>query len=463
MDIKIINSKIKSDSTKVILCYEREYSDYKYSNAGDITYVVNNDERIILVNLGEENLLTTEKIRNIAANIVKGLNKRNIKVANFNNIADLEFNDEEIKVFVEGLILGNYKFDKFKTEKQQSFVEEINLLLDEKCASAVNEGKILAECNMIARDLVNEPANHMYPEILAEESINLGIKYGFETIVYDKKDIERLNMEAFLTVAQGSDKEPKLIVLKYIGDEDNDEKLGLVGKGVTFDSGGYSLKSKQSMVDMKNDMGGAAAVIGAMCAIAKSKIKRNVIAVIPICENLISSKAYKPGDIITSMAGKTIEILNTDCEGRLALIDSVHYIINNLKVSKVVTIATLTGSAAATFGNVVTPVISNNDDFYEELEKASYLCDEKIWRLPNFKEYKELIIGNLADLKNTSGKQAGCITAGLFIGEFVNEVPWVHMDIAGTVFEKRDKGYKTIGATGHGAKTLYSLAKCNRK
>ncbi|MDZ5010118.1 aminopeptidase, partial [Clostridium perfringens] len=237
---------------------------------------------------------------------------------------------------------------------------------------AINEGKEIADGIIIARNLVNEPSNIIYPETLAKKVVELGTESGFEVEVNGVDKIKELKMEAFYNVAKGSAKEPKLIVMRYFGDKDNNDKvLGLVGKGLTYDSGGYSIKPTDSMMDMKNDMGGAASVIGAMSIIAKRQLKINVIAVVAACENLISGEAYKPGEVIGSMAGKTIEIVNTDAEGRLTLVDAVHYIINNENVDEVIDLATLTGAALVALGETTTAVVTNNDQFYGELKAAS--------------------------------------------------------------------------------------------
>lgn len=414
---------------------------------------------VLLVGMGKKETLTLEGIKNIAADLIKTVNKKNVKSISLHNANDVFLTDEHVEALVEGLLLGNYKFDKYKSDKKIGKLVDININLNESFSNAVENGKILSEATIISRDLINEPANIIYPETLANKAEELGEKYGFETVVYNKKQIEELNMEAFLSVAKGSDKEPKFIVMRYNGDKNSDEKLGFVGKGLTYDSGGYSIKPTNGMVDMKTDMGGAGAVIGAMCAIAKAKINKNVVAVVAACENLISGHAYKPGDIINSMGGKTIEILNTDAEGRLTLIDAVYYIINNEKVNKVVDIATLTGAAVVALGTTSSAVISNNDEFYSKLEKAASMSTEKVWRMPTFDEYKEVLKGSEADLNNSPGRDGGCITAGLFIGEFVGETPWVHIDIAGTSSSSKDLGYKSKGATGEGARTLYNLAK----
>lgn len=475
MNIQVISNKnyLEENELSVFFVYEDNNVDLKnevlntffkdfeakYSKI-DICKIFKEDKLIdlMLVGLGKKNEISIDDIRNLGGNISKKLKKSNIKEINFLNIKE-NLNYREIEALVEGLKLGEYTFDKYKSDKKESVDKNINLNLDENYNDYIKQGELLAEIALISRNLVNEPSNVIYPETLANEVINLGKEYGFETEVYGKEDIEKLEMEAFISVAKGSDKEPKLIVMKYNGDKESNEILGLVGKGLTYDSGGYSIKPTNSMVDMKTDMGGAAAVIGAMCGISKSKLNKNVVAVVAACENLISGHAYKPGDIINSMGKKTIEILNTDAEGRLTLIDAVYYAINNENVTKVVDIATLTGAAVVALGTVATPIISNNDEFYNKLDKAASLSGEKIWRMPVFEEFKKVLKGKEADLNNSPGRDGGCITAGLFIGEFVGNTPWIHMDIAGTSVSSKDFGYKSKGATGEGARTLYNLAK----
>ena len=307
---------------------------------------------------------------------------------------------------------------------------------------------------------MNEPANIIYPETLAKEVESIGKESGFEVEVFGEEEIKSLGMEAFLTVGMGSDKKPKLIVMRYMGDKDSEEITGLVGKGLTYDTGGYSLKPNDSMKDMKSDMGGAAAVIGTISALAKNKVKQNVIAVVAACENAISGGSYKPGDIIGSMAGKTIEVLNTDAEGRLTLADAVTYIVRKEKVTKVIDVATLTGAALVALGETTTAVVSNDDEFYDKLVKASEKTGEHFWRLPGYDEYKKMIKSDVADLKNVGGRLAGTITAGLFVGEFVEDKPWLHLDIAGTAWTATPVSeYVVKGATGAPVRTLYYLVK----
>lgn len=287
--------------------------------------------------------------------------------------------------------------------------------------------------------------------------MNLGKEKGFDTEIYELEKIQELKMEAYLAVAKGSGEPPKFIIMRYTGNPGG-ETLGFVGKGLTYDSGGLSIKSTNSMVNMKSDMGGAASVIGAMAAIGENKLKVNVTAVVAACENMISGDSYKPGDILGSMGGKTIFIGNTDAEGRLTLIDAMHYIVNHEKVDKVVDIATLTGAAIHCLGHAATVGIGNNDEFFDLIDKSFNKAGENIWRMPIFEEYKELIKHSEADLTNVAGSP-GTITAGMFIGEFVGDLPWVHLDIAGTSMAKKEKEYISKGGTGVGVRPLYYLAK----
>lgn len=421
---------------------------------------------IIFAGLGKEEEINGEKIRTALAKAVK--KARELKAekvyVNFINTEKLCYG-AVVKAMVEGLKYGDYKFDWYKTDRKEQ--AELNIgfgnVSEEKYKDTedyIREGEAVAEAALLARDLVNEPANVIYPETLAEEVLEHGKKYGFEVEVLDELQIEDLEMDAFLSVAQGSDKAPRVIIMRYFGDAENkSEILGLVGKGLTYDSGGYSIKPTDGMVAMKSDMGGAAAVIGAMSAIAQRKLKINVVAVVAACENMISGGAYKPGDIIGSMSGKTIEVLNTDAEGRLTLADAVFYIVEKEKVSRVIDVATLTGAALVALGTTTTAVVTNNDEFYSELETASRKAGEKVWLLPAFDEYKKMLKSDIADLKNLGGRFAGTITAGLFIGEFVLERPWLHLDIAGTAWTDAERDYYSKGGTGAGVRTLYYLAK----
>lgn len=428
-------------------------------------------QTVLLVGLGKEEDLNLDKVREAtgkAIKKIKGLGITNI----FLRVPHTEaINLEElIKAMATSAELANYTFNKYKTDAKEE--KELNVSISrcgvkeatKEIEDAINEGVEVAKGIIIARNLVNEPSNVIYPETLAEAAVNAGKESGFEVEVHGVEKIKALKMEAFYNVAKGSVKEPKLIVMRYFGDKDNKENvLGLVGKGLTYDSGGYSIKPTTGMVDMKSDMGGAASVIGALSVIAKRGLKLNVIAVIAACENLISGDAYKPGEVIGTMAGKTIEVVNTDAEGRLTLVDAVHYIITEEKVNEVIDLATLTGAALVALGETTTAVVTNNEEFFNELKSASEYTGDKMWQLPTFDDYKELIKSDIADLKNSGGRFAGTITAGLFIEAFVQDKPWLHLDIAGTAWTSNNSNLGVKGGTGAPVHTLYELAKRRSK
>jgi len=424
-------------------------------------------KNILLIGIGKKEEFNLDKLRkNIAKAVKKSANLKYKSIdINIDNLTSLMNLDEITRTISEAAIMADYKFDKYKSDKKDSTLDNFTILYtqsddSENVTKGINEGVILGQVNLLARTLVNEPANILTPIVLAAQAKKIGEESGFEVEIFDEVAIKELTMHAFLEVARGSDNPPRLIVMKYNGNTENKEDIiGLVGKGLTYDSGGLSIKSTAGMVTMKSDMGGAAAVIGAMSAITKLKAKVNVVAVVATCENMISGKCYRPGDIIGSMGGKTIEVLNTDAEGRLTLVDAVNYIIEKEHATKVVDIATLTGAVISALGVTATGVVSNNDFFYNRLEQASKICDEKVWRLPAFDEYKELIKSDIADLKNIGGPKAGTITAGLFIGEFVGDKPWLHLDIAGTSWSEKDSNYESKGGTGSGARLLYHLIK----
>lgn len=405
-------------------------------------------EHTICIGLGEKFEMTA--LRKAAAKALKEANA--MKYQSVDLMIEKE-DDQFANILAETAVTVAYNFNNYKSDKKPFNLETVNLITE----SDISEGIALGEANLIARELVNEPANVMLPIELAKRAESLGETYGFDVEVYDEKFIQDENMVAYWNVAKASANLPRFIVMKYMNGDD-DEILGLVGKGLTFDTGGYSLKPGASMITMKSDMGGSAAVIGAMAAIAKMGLKKNVIAVVAACENMISGKGYRPGDIISSRGGKSIFIQSTDAEGRLTLIDAVDYIIKDLKATKVVDIATLTGACLVALGKTTTGVVSNNDDFYKALEEASMASGEKVWRMPIFPEYKETLKHKEADLTNAV-KMAGMITAGMFIGEFVNDTPWIHMDIAGTSWTEAPQAYQTYGGTGVGVKNLYYLAK----
>lgn len=357
----------------------------------------------------------------------------------------------------EIFVLADYKFDEYKSDAKSSTVKNLYFKGFEADEKAFEEGIVLGESNVFARMLVDMPANVLIPSKLAELAKQECEKYGIDVAIKDEDDIRSLGMKAYLAVAQASSNEPKLIVMRYRGNPESKEILGYVGKGLTYDSGGLSIKPTDGMLTMKCDMGGAGAVIGAMVGIARLGLKVNVTAVVAACENMIAGNAYKPGDIIGSMGGKTIFVANTDAEGRLTLVDAVTYILTEERATKLVDVATLTGAAVRALGSSVTATVTNNDAFYRRVEKSYDKAYEKIWRMPVFDEYKEALKHELADLTNSAAP--GMMAAGLFIGEFVGETPWVHLDIAGPAFASKAGAFFEKGATGAAVRPLIYLAK----
>lgn len=424
-----------------------------------------NGENIILLGLGDESKLTLDSFRNAFYKVGKKLMKYKIKsvgvtIPKFDGLCY----KSTMTAITEGLLQSEYSFDKYLSEKKvKPCVKEVffDVLEDkkEKVLEGIREAEILVEGIFLTRDLVNERPMHMYPELLANAAKDNLEELGIKVEIYDKAGIEKLGMKAFLAVSEGSSKEPRFFVMTYSGDPDSQEKIALVGKGLTYDSGGYSIKPGNSMDTMFTDMAGSATVIGALKAIAKGKLKKNVVGVVAACENLISGAAYKNGDILESLSGKTIEVLNTDAEGRLTLADALWYAAKEIKADKIIDLATLTGACVVALGGITSGAITNNDKLMNDVKEAGELSGEYIWQLPSYPEYKELIKGDFGDLKNTGGKGAGTITAGVFLEEFVDEVPWVHLDIAGTAYDTKSRGYLPKGASGIHVKTLYYLIK----
>lgn len=434
------------------------------AKAKELYVLVTNGETVeykLLVGLGKEKDLTQEVVRNAVAKVARKVKELNlegasIKVCKSSVLSEMSI----IEAMTDAIELGLYAFDKYKTDKKEdknlafSFEEVTDVEAANRC---VEERKHIAAGINTARDIINEPSNVLYPETLAEIVQNCGKQYGFEVEVLEGTELETLGMHAMLTVGNGSVHKPRLIVMRHKNGGDM-ETLGLVGKGLTCDTGGYSLKSSDSMYYQKTDMSGAASVLGTMIALSQNDVKKNVIGVIPACENVVSGCSYKVGDVLTTMAGKTVQVLNTDAEGRLALADALTYIIQQEKVNKVIDLATLTGVAGVTFGNVYTAAISNHDDFYNTFLDAAKVAEEKFWRLPTDARYREWINSDVADIKNTGAAGGGTITAAMFLQEFVEELPWIHLDIAATAcVDPAVRDYEYRGGTGVAIRTLYEL------
>ncbi len=420
--------------------------------------------KVIVGGLGNSFELCLEKVRRACGKALKEAERAKVETLALLPWTQGQLNlCDVVRALTEVALLSNYRFDRYLVEKKEPNLKTLHICYESDqevdVIRGLKVGQTLGQTTNLARTLVNEPANSMTPEQLATEACRAGETFGFEVEVLETPAIEELGMTAFLEVGKASSNTPRLIVMRHLGNPDQPEEiLGLVGKGLTFDSGGLSIKPAQGMGAMKSDMAGSASVIGAMGAIARENLKVNVVAVVAACENLISGIGYRPGDIIGSMAGKSIQIESTDAEGRLTLADAVHYIVTKEKVGAVVDVATLTGAAVIALGSVTTGVITNDQSLYEKLQGASKQSGERVWQLPSFPEYREQNKTAYADLKNTGGREAGTITAGLFIEEFVEGKPWIHLDIAGTSFASKSSDYLTEGGTGIGVRLLYHFA-----
>jgi leucyl aminopeptidase len=419
-------------------------------------------KRALVVGLGDRNEFEAERAR--VAGAIAARNAGSLE-ANSLALAGPQSADPRAvtTAMVEGAILASYRFDRFKSKKDDEEegdagrLEEVTVLGEAGLAEAVEASRIAAEAENFARELQDLPSNVVTPSYLAGRAKAIAEEHENVTCeVMSREQIKEKGMGGLVAVSQGTAEEPQLIVLRYPGG--GDETLGLVGKGVTFDSGGISIKPAGSMHEMKMDMSGAAAVLEAVSAIAKLQLPIDILAVIPSTENMPSGTAIKPGDIITQLNGKTVEVNNTDAEGRLILADALAYSIE-LGADRIVDLATLTGAVLIALGSTYAALISNDDAFAAEVEAAAERTGELAWRLPLHPEYKELTKGTAADLTNASAKRkAGTIYAGSFLEEFVNDKPWVHLDIAGTAWDV-GREYVGKGPSGYGVRLLVDLAR----
>lgn len=421
--------------------------------------------RVAIAGLGKKQELSVDKVRGAVAETCRYLRKNGVtsiasivQGAGINKISS----ESAAQAIAEGARLGLYTFRRYITKKEDDSGEIKSLLIicseKEKPAleNAVNKGTVIAEAANWARDMVNEPANNMTPSRMADAARKLAGTYGLSIEVLDKERMTKLGMGGLLGVSQGSQQPPKFIILGYRGKATTDVDLVLTGKGITFDSGGISIKPSEGMADMKGDMAGGAAVMATLMAVARLKPKINITALVPATENLPSGTALKPGDIIKAMSGKTIEVLNTDAEGRLILADALGYAVK-LKAKAIVDAATLTGACMVALGKICTGVFSNNQPLADKVLAAGSEAGELSWQLPMFEEYREQLKSDIADIKNIGNRYGGAITAAKFLADFVNDTPWVHLDIAGTADSDKEKGYLVKGATGVPVRTLVNL------
>lgn len=415
-------------------------------------------QKLLLIGLGKSTELNATKIKKAAGIAGRALNADTEKKVVL--IAPCVQSVAALRALVSGMALGAYNFTecKGKPEKQKSLNVEVYTAV-KGAVKVIKEAVLIAENVMWVRDLVNRPGNMVQPAVMAEAAKKVAAANGLGCEILGVKEMRAKKMLSLLAVGQGSSNEPRLIALSYNGAGKDKPFLAIVGKGITFDSGGISIKPSDGMGEMKDDMSGAAAVLGAMKTVAELKLPCNLLAVAACAENMPSGTAQRPGDIVKAANGKTIEVISTDAEGRMVLADAVWYACEK-GASKVVDIATLTGAVIIALGNETSGIIANNDELAEDIKEAGQACGENFWQLPALPECKEAIKSDIADLVNSAGRAAGSITGGLFIGEFVKEnIPWAHIDMGGTATTTKAKGFWAKGATGFGMETLVELVK----
>ena len=420
-------------------------------------------KKIMLLGLGKREKFTDESARICAGKATRKAQELGIKEFSMLQFSNLD--DGLVEAMAEGTALALYSFDKYKEAKEPtSKIEEVTILINSdslRFQSVVEKANILVEAVNFARDIGNLPPNDCPPAHLASIAVSLAQDYGIKARIMDRYELENMGMGGIVAVGKGSNNPPKLIVLEYTGSNDPQQKpYLLVGKAVTFDTGGISIKPSEKMDEMKFDKCGGCTVLAIIRAIASLKLAVNVVGIVPSVENMPSATSYRPGDIIRMYNGKSVEVLNTDAEGRMILADAIAYGIATYGPKAVIDLATLTGAAIIALGANVAALIGNNKQLVDRLRKLSDKMGEKMWELPLYDEYHEQIRSPYADIKNIGGRPGGAITAAAFLSNFVNDAPWVHIDIAGTAWTQEgthEKSYNHRGATGFGVRTLVKL------
>lgn len=419
-------------------------------------------QKLLVVGAGKKEKFNAVQLRRLAGCAVRYLRARGIRDLAW--VLDGDGADPQaVQAIVESAILADYDGDRYRTEREgERRIDTLFLATgggtpSESAQAAPERGRIIAEAQNFTRDLVNEPSNRMTPTRLAAQAQEMAAHFGLECQILGAQEIRELKMGAFWAVAQGSDEPPKLIVLRHTPpDAPEAPVVGLIGKGITFDTGGISIKPSENLHEMKTDMAGGAAMLAVMQVVAQLKPRLRVVAVVPATENMPSGKAAKPGDVVTSLSGKTVEILNTDAEGRLLLADALTYA-KQLGCTVLIDAATLTSAITIALGNTTTGVFGSNPEWVNRVLASAAAAGEKMWQMPIDDDYRELYKSAIADLANTGGRYGGAITAAMFVGEFARDTPWVHLDIAGTRWSNEEKPYLAKGATGAAVRTLVHL------
>lgn len=419
--------------------------------------------RVLLVGLGEYHDLTVEKVRQTAGHAVRTI--RDMGLTNAAVPIPIEATPEMIQAAAEASLLALYQFDEHKTESgdedEKKKLESVTFLAESAQSqatveAAVQRGEVIANGTLLARDLSNQPANYLTPTHLAEKAVKVAEATGLGCEIFDKATLEEKGFRTLLAVAQGSAEEPRFIILEYTPDGEGQDTVVLVGKGITFDTGGISIKGGSGMHEMKHDMSGAAAVIGAMQVIGQLKPNVRVIGLVAATENMPSGTAVKPGDVVTSYGGKTIEILNTDAEGRLVLADALGWTAQ-YNPKGVVDLATLTGAVIGTLGHIAAGALGTDPELMTKVKSAAEKTHERVWELPLWDDYDEGVKSKVADVQNIGDGTAGTIAGGAFLKKFAEGYPWVHLDIAGTAWGMKGSTYIPEGASGYGVRLLVQL------
>lgn len=483
MEIKVLNAELKEQSCDVLVVGIWEKSETLSGVASSVDealgeiiskYVIKKDKfegkfattyllqtydkipanKVLVVGLGEKEKFSANKLRELSAKIIKKLEGIKAKKVCI-DLGKLEL-DAAVsgQVVAEGAIISEYSFDKYKTKKNTDKIEEFILVEKDaekysRLETGVQKGEKIARAMEFSRNLANEPAQYATPTRLADVAKKIE---GVKTKVYEKDDIEKMEMGAFLAVSKGSCEHPKFIHIKYTP-QNPKKKIAIIGKGITFDSGGLDIKPPSSMLTMKDDMAGAACVLSIMNSLKLFNPNVEVHAIVAACENMPGCAAYKPGDILTAKNKKTIEIDNTDAEGRLTLADALCYACE-LGIDEVIDIATLTGACMVALGTQAAGIMGNNQELIDKLIKTGEENGERLWQLPMYEEYKEGLKSDVADMRNTGSRYGGASAAGVFLQEFVKDVKWAHIDIAGVAFLEKPQKELCKGATGAGVRTI---------
>jgi leucyl aminopeptidase len=416
-------------------------------------------KRLLVVGLGKAAKATPHDVRKAAGTAVRFAKPR--KLRELTILLPTTFDAAATtRAAVEGAVIADFDPDTYRSDRKDQSIQSLAVLspasLDQKATeTGFNEGLAIGESQNFTRTLVNEPGNRMTPTILGQKAAEMAQEVGLKCEVFGAEKLHELKMGAFWSVTQGSDEPPALIVIRYEPENApvDGPVLGLVGKGITFDTGGISIKPADSMEKMKYDMAGGAAMIGAMRAIAQLKPAVKVIAIVCAAENMPSGKAYKPGDVVTAMSGKTIDVINTDAEGRLVLADGLTYV-KQLGATHLINAATLTGAVAVALGQLNAGIFSNDEETYQHFTEGLETSGERFWRLPLDDDYRDLIRSDIADIKNTGGRYGGAITAAMFLKEFAEDTPWIHLDIAGLAWLDETKPWTAKGPTGVAVRSI---------